>query len=289
MRELTFQEGAEQGERLKEPGNSLVDKTIGVSKALARSQVKWTPEERKLFAMVLSKIRWAEDGNSNTVALDKNEIIEALALKVDGTDRSRYLRLAFQRLAKDSEVHWTDPEDAEVWNDDFLILGRRSTRGEIRVTINPVFMPHLENLVRNMPFLTVWTSDIFKFKSKHAFALFERLRLDYDSRYITNIRRYTTKELKSIFGLTKEDYTRKDGSFDRTNFEKKVLNVAIAEINQHSKMMSILPNGKARNGLSFYDKGKKNGFVAFYEFRYFCKTRVVDAEPEENDFGQRYK
>lgn len=284
MRELAFKEGAEHAEKLREPDNSLLDKTTAVSKALARSQVAWTVEEKKLFVACLTKIKWSEGNNCNVVELEKTEVVNALGLDLDASDRSRYLRGAFQRLAKDSMVHWTSPEDAEEWQDAFLITGIRSTRGKIKVTINPDFMVHLQNLFKNMPFLTIWSSDVFKFKSRHSFSLFERLRLDYDSRYTTNFRRYTTRELKGIFGLSKEDYTRKkDGSFDRTNFEKRVLDTAISEINQHSKMMSILPNGKAKNGkLSFYEKGKKNGYIAYYEFRYFCKTRVVDAEPEGN-------
>ena len=30
---------------------------------------------------------------------------------------------------------------------------------------------------------------------------------------------YTTKQLKEIFGLSKDDYCKKDGKFDRNNFE----------------------------------------------------------------------
>lgn len=275
--ELYFDEKSLPGNRPRETKNSLVDEMTAVSRSLAKTQIKWSPEEKKLFIMCLTQINWSEGGNSNVIELDKEEITDALGLKLDSSGRSKYLREAFRKLARDSEVHWTDPNDAEIWSDDFLILGRRSTRGKIFVTINPVFMPHLENLVKNTPYLTIWSTDVYGFKSRFSFALFEELRLHYDTRYITNYRTYSTKQLKEIFGLGRDDYMRpKDkGGFDRANFEKRALDVAIEEINR-TKMMQILPNGSNSKGnMVFYKKHKKNGYVTGYEFKYFVKTKMM--------------
>lgn len=280
--ELGFRFGSVPAEKPKHEKNSLQDEVIAVSRSLARAQKAWTVEERKLFCAVLTKIRWSESGNNTIVELDKQELIESLGLKMDASDRSRYLREAFRKLAIHSEVRWTDEADRELWRDGFLIITRWSSRGSIFVELNPVFMPHLENLIRGMPFITIWSSDVFKFKSRHTMALFEALRLSFDSRYSSNYKTFTTKELKQIFGLGKDDYVRKDGSFARTSFEKWVLDVAVHEINESSKMMSVLPCGTNKKGeLVFYKKHKKNGYVSGYEFRFFVKTQLVAHEPEE--------
>lgn len=280
--ELGFRFGAIAPEKPQEPKNSVMDEMIAVSRSLAKAQISWTVEERKLFCAVLTKIRWSKGGNNNVIELDKAELVEALSLKLDASDRSRYLRDAFRKLARDSEIRWTDPEDKELWEDGFLIISRWSTRGSIFVEINPRYMIHLENLVKGLPFITVWSSDIYRFKSRHTMALFEALRLSYDSRYTTNYKTFTTHELKDIFGLSKDDYTRKDGSFARTNFEKWVLDVAIKEINESSKMMAIMPSGRNKKGdFAFYKKHKKNGYVSGYEFKFFVKTQLTSYDPNE--------
>lgn len=257
--------------------NSLRNQLIAISRALARAKINWTPEERKLFAMILTKIIWSKGNNSNIIELDKVEIIECLGLKLDSDHRSTYLRRAFKKLATDSEVSWTDPRDKEVWVDDPIIHKRFSRRGKIYVEINKEFMPHLENLVQDNSFITMFSDDIYGFHSRFTFALFDELRLHYDSRVMRNIRDYSTKQLKSIFRLKKNDYCRKDGSFNRTMFEKKTLDVAIKEINE-SKMMSILPFVH-RDGRepTYYEKVKQNGKVVAYRFQYYVRTKVDTA------------
>lgn len=283
--ELYFDENSLPGNRPIEAKNSVVDEMTAVSRSLAKTQINWSPEEKKLFIMCLTQINWAKGGNSNVIELDKREIIEALGIQIDAHLQSHYLREAFRKLARDSEVHWTDPNDQEIWSDDFLILGRRSTRGKMYVTINPVFMPHLENLIKNTPYLTIWSTDVYGFKSRFSFALFEELRLRYDARYTTNYRTYSTKQLKDLFGLGKDDYMRpkEKGGFNRNLFEKRVLDVAVSEINR-TQMMQILPNGTNSKGKPlFYKKTKKNGFVTGYEFKYFLKTRIMPNEIHEDD------
>ena len=39
-----------------------------------------------------------------------------------------------------------------------------------------------------------------------------------------------------MFGFSKDDYCKKDGKFDRNNFEKYTIEVAIKEINQNTRM-----------------------------------------------------
>lgn len=272
-------------ERPKEPKNSLFDEVTAISRSLAKTQINWNVEEKKLFMAILTHIRWTESGNSTVIELNKRELVKALRLEIDSSDQSRYLREAFRKLARDSEVHWTDPEDKQLWRDDFLILSRWSSRGSIFVQINDRFMPHLENLIRNTPFLTFWSSDVYGFKSRFSFLLYEELRLHYDNQHLTNYRQYSTQELKRIFQLSKTDYMRskEQGGFNRTGFERQVLNVAIDEINK-TRTMQIIANGISKKGnMLFYKKIKKDGLIVAYEFRYIVKTKLVNSEERNED------
>lgn len=67
---------------------------------------------------------------------------------------------------------------------------------------------------------------------------------------------FTTKELKTLFGLSKDDYVKKDGHFNRTTFENRTIDVAIKDINEKSKCIQNLR----------YEKRKKNGRVQGYVF-----------------------
>lgn len=260
------------GFKLKKPENSLQNRMVAMAKSLAKAQIKWTANQKKLFIMVLTKIDWSKSGNSNVVELDKNEIIDALKLNINASDKSIYLRNEFRKLATNSFVSWTSKEDRDIWEDGFLFVKWGSSRNKMNITINQDYMPLLENLVGTYQFLTMWSNDMYSFKSKFSFALFEELRMNYDNRYFTNERDYTTKQLKELFGLTKDDYMNgSSGKFDRFNFEKYTLNVAMEEINA-GEMMKIIN----------VEKIKKNGRVIAYRIRYTVKTRTTPTQAQLN-------
>lgn len=56
-----------------------------------------------------------------------------------------------------------------------------------------------------------------------------------------------------MFGLSKDDYCYKSGKFDRPNFEKYTIEVAIKEINQNTRINV---------------EYKKNNRVANYQFNF---------------------
>lgn len=294
--DLYYNPKAEYGTRIKAK-NSMMDEMTAISRSLMQTQIDWSPEDKKLFVMCLTKIKWSESGNSNVVVLDKKEIIESLSLNIGADQRSKYVRNAFKRLMAGSMVHWTDPKDKERWTESYLITEVTSKRGVIEVTINKKYMPHLEDLAKGVSsYITMWSSDIYSFRSRFSFALFEELRLHYDSRKHNNYRRYTTRQLKELFGLDKEDYMRSKemGGFNRSAFERRVLDVAVQEINR-TKMMSILPiltgsleeptSKRGDTGVKLYRKIKENGRVKWYEFRYCVKTETEPPSDDEINFS----
>lgn len=261
-----------------EDSNSLRNQMVAISKSLASTQIAWALEQRKLFYMCLTKIAWQKDGNNPEIKLDKQEITETLKLKLDRKHKNQYLRKAFSKLSDKSKVHWTDPNDSEIWMDGWLIVGVRSTRSEIIVMFNNYYMPHLQNLAQS--YITFLTDDIYSFKSRFSYILFHELRLHCDTRR-TNLRTYTTMQLKELFGLSKDDYVRKDGKFDRYSFEKKVLDVAIEEIN-HTQMIQIQPlpemEATPKKPNKLYEKIKKGGLVVGYRLKYIVKVKTERSE-----------
>lgn len=279
---MYMKSGAKLGNEPKEPINSLKNQIVAMSRSLAKTQSQMNLEQKKLMVMLLTKIRWSCGDNSNVLTLNKLEVLDALELQ---NEKTGYVRKALEKMVGNSMVRWTDPDDAEHWRSDMLFTGVTSEKGTVSVTVNPYYMPLLENLVHNTPYITIWSNDVYSFNSRFAFALFEDLRLHWDDRYRINYRSYTTKQLKEIFGLDKADYVRKDGSFDRYQFEKKTIDRAISEINE-TEMIRIMPTSEDRKGrVQFYKKLKEFGEIKGYQIAYICRTRT-DSPEKQNSQGE---
>lgn len=264
--------------------NSLENQMVAMGKALIRAKKSMSLEERKLLTMALTKIKWAKADNDLCVELSKIEIAEIMKWQLDGSDRSTKVRKLANSLAEHSMIR-IDGKDKDEWDDGFLITRINSRkRGSIFLYFGEQFRPLLENLTKDKDFVTIWANDIYGFNSIYAYLLFEDLRLHCDTRK-TNWRTYTTKELKELFGIPekgKGSYMRakEKGGFNRPQFEKKVLDVAVTEINQ-GEMIQIQPfigmeakKDKPNTYNKLYAKIKKNGYVAGYQFKYVVKTKT---------------
>ena len=69
---------------------------------------------------------------------------------------------------------------------------------------------------------------------------------------------YSTRQLKDMFGLSKESYMNRDGFFNRADFERYTINKAIKELNEKCRCINNLK----------YEKVKKNGRVQYYKFSF---------------------
>lgn len=113
-------------------------------------------------------------------------------------------------------------------------------RGSIRVRFDDEFIPALQYC--KVAYTRIPLDDTLAYKSRYAIIL---------QRYMTTMYRtsendsliqtfdFSTKQLKDMFGLSVDDYCKKDGKFDRYNFEKKTLQVACDEINEKSQVMRV--------------------------------------------------
>ena len=268
--------------------NSLETQMVAMGKALMRAKKQMDIVERKALIMALTKMNWSKKEENNIVELDKIEICEILGWNYNASDRSVKLRRLFKALANHSYIEM-NVKDKDEWDDGFLIPRISSTRGSIKVYFAEQFMPLLTNLLQDKDFVTIWSNDIYKFENVNSYLLFEELRLHSDTRQ-TNWRTYSTKQLKELFGMPKTGkgaymhYSAKDQKevFDRSNFEKYVLDKAIAEINkgQMIKILPIVGSNEIKKG-KLYQKIKKNGFVVGYQFKYIVKTSITAPLIEE--------
>ena len=261
-------------QELSKDENMLSNKIVAMSNQLAKSQIRWTMTQKKLFVAVISQLRWRKLGNSTEIVILKKDVAEKLGVNYDSTDLSRYLRNEFKKMVKKSFVEWENPfaeneKDIE-YECGFLFTNYRSTRNECVVKINPEFMPHLEGLLNNYMFFL--SEDVYNFKSGFSFDLYKHLQVLYDNRYFVNVKLFTTKQLKDIFGLSKEDYTnKKTKKFDRYNFEKYTIEVAVREINESYKNGGMMHINK-------WEKKKVNGFVKGYVFEYVVRQKDAISE-----------
>lgn len=273
--------------------NSLEDQMVAMGKALMRAKKTMKIEERKLLIMGLTKIKWNKEGNPLEVELSKIEIAEMMGWKYDASERSRYVRKLATNLMKHSLIQ-IDGEDEEEWDDGMLVVRTRSTRGTLILHFAEQFRPLLENLTKEKDFVTIWANDIYHFNSIHSYLLFEELRLHCDTRQ-TNFREYSTRQLKELFGIPKDGegsymfFDKKTGKdkFNRTAFEKQVLDKAIEEINA-GQMIQIYPipgSNEAKKG-KCYAKLKRNGYVSAYQFKYVVRTCTVKPDYPEILPGQ---
>lgn len=154
----------------------------------------------------------------------------------------------FKKLAFAS---WIEFGDDEIFDDGFLFSAVRTTKNKVYVKVTEKYIPLLIKLQPG--FTRLLSDDAISFVSKFSMILYQQImRLNNKGTYGVG---FTTKELKTLFGLSKDDYM--SGSrFDRYNFEKYTINVAVKDINDKSKCIQNLR----------YEKRKRNGRIQGYVF-----------------------
>lgn len=226
------------------PDNDLHNQIIAMDNELAKQATNFTVEEQRLFYITLASIKPYQ--KSSIIEIDKKAVLDMLGFK----SHNQYSRLRpmFTKMIKKSLIL---SGDDEIWNDGFLFYKCRTTKKKIYIYVDDEYIPLLIKLQPG--FTRLLSDDAISFKSKYSMILYQQImRLNNKGTYGVG---FTTKELKTLFGLSKEDYMS-GGRFDRYNFERKTINLAIKDINEKSKCIQNLR----------YEKRKKNGRVQGYVF-----------------------
>lgn len=235
-------------------GNQFNDKLVYINSTLAR-QLHFSENEEKLFAMAISQLDFYDKNCNFSVEIRVKDVKEKLGL---AEDNSLYtdLRKQYRNLKKKTTVDFDLGNEEHDWIIGDLIRTVRSNKrkGSIIVTFEEELKPALQYC--KIAFTRIPLDDTLSYKSRYAIIL---------QRYLTSLYRtgkenaqiqwfdFTTEQLKTIFGLTKDDYVKKDGKFDRWNFEKKTLQIACDEINSKSACMRIVEWEKERaRGVIYY-------------------------------------
>lgn len=234
------------------------NKPVILANALTRRNSKFTLEEEQLLMCVLSQLN-PYGKNPETIYLNKIDLFKKLGL--ESTTRYRELKERFRNM---TGKMWVDIRD-EHKNERFgwIITGVKSDfKSEyFEVKLNDMFMPYIQELVNHYTKLSL--ESIVQFDSKYSLDLYKYLSSWKDKDW-DQYRYLSTKQLKDLFGLNKEAYVRANGKFDRYSFERKTVDVAIAEINKKTDM-----------GVA-YTKHKKGNRVQAYIFEYNDFEKLKD-------------
>lgn len=249
----------QKNETFQFPDNDLHSQIIAMDNELAKQATNFTIEEQRLFYITLASIK--PNQNSSIIEIDKKAVLDMLGF--NSQNQYSRLRPMFTKMIKKSLIL---SGDDEIWNDGFLFYKCRTTKKKIYIYVDDEYIPLLIKLQPG--FTRLLSDDAISFNSKFSMILYQQLmRLNNKGDYGVG---FTTKELKMIFGLSKDDYVTK-GHFDRSAFERRTINVAVKDINEKSKCIQNLR----------YEKRKKNGRVQGYVF-FFDYT-------DPNEFRITYK
>lgn len=234
----------QKNETFQFPDNDLHNQIIAMDNELAKQATNFTIEEQRLFYITLASIK--PNQKSSIIEIDKKAVLDMLGF--NSQNQYSRLRPMFTKMIKKSLIL---SGDDEIWNDGFLFYKCRTTKKKIYIYVDDEYIPLL---IKLQPGFTILLSDdAISFNSKFSMILYQQLmRLNNKGDFGVG---FTTKELKTIFGLSKEDYVS-GGRFDRYNFERKTINVAIKDINEKSKCIQNLR----------YEKRKRNGRIQGYIF-----------------------
>lgn len=234
----------QKNETFQFPDNDLHNQIIAMDNELAKQATNFTIEEQRLFYITLASIK--PNQKSSIIEIDKKAVLDMLGF--NSQNHYSRLRPMFTKMIKKSLIL---SGDDEIWNDGFLFYKCRTTKKKIYIYVDDEYIPLLIKLQPG--FTRLLSDDAISFNSKFSMILYQQLmRLNNKGDYGVG---FTTKELKTIFGLSKEDYVS-GGRFDRYNFERKTINVAIKDINEKSKCIQNLR----------YEKRKRNGRIQGYVF-----------------------
>jgi len=233
--------------------NQFHNLTVYYANQLARMNSKFTLEEEKVMHLVISQIKPYEK-NPNIFKLSKLDFFNKLELE----SKNRYprYRQLIQGLIKKTFVEITDIDGEELMGVVVTASKWHKKQSFFEIEISKMFMPFLEQLVRD--YTQVNLDTILKFNSKHTLNLYKWLCSWSDDKVLTKGSRYImTKDLKELFGLTKEAYVQ-NGKFNRADFERRTVNPAIEEINSKSNLTVYYRKNKKGNRVLNYNFSWKN-------------------------------
>lgn len=253
---------------MKNADNSLQNQVIKMSNILAGKSTHFSVVQQKLFYISLAAVKNGTNSD-NEVIIDKKDLFDYLGLAQDAS-RWTTLRYQLKKLRYNSEIEFSD---GDHFDDGQLIIGARSCKDGVHIRFDPYYLPLIQELANN--YVRLLDDDVVSFCSKYSMMLYQNLLKDKWK--LTNVDYlgidYSTRQLKMMFGLSKDDYVKKDGYFNRTTFENRTIDIAVKDINEKSKCIQNLR----------YEKVKKGNRVQYYLFTFNYTDPQKVAEDARNE------
>lgn len=262
-------------EELLDNGVKVKPNLFAVSRVFSQARKQMNLAEFKAFSLALSSIRWKEPC-PDVLYLDKKAVARIVGIESDPDHLSENLRRSIGDLPAHSFLKFSDRDSGE-WVNGCFINTMAFYKNRVRIRMNPDFLGLFGNLDNN--FITLWSEDIYKMTSERSIKLYEALRENTDTRNDVQKGELGIKAFKEMFNVPKEgegSYMRskEHGGFNRTEFEKKVIDPAFADLNKTDMIRIILqPDGKP------YEKVYRGRRVIAYRFfwTYSAHPRVATA------------
>ena len=260
------------------------ERMVAVSNIFARARKQMSLAEQKTFVLALSQLKWKKrpEEQSNIVHLDNKTLQNVLGYKSDNTDISQHIWDSIKLLAPHSYIEIAD-KDRELYTSGSVVATITKRRGTdyVRVKFEEDYFPLFTGLGNK--YITMWSADIFQMTSKRSVQFYELLRQMSFDKYEDGNDVYSygwgIKALKEMFDIPKEgkgSYMRAKGGFDRSNFEKYVIDPLCDDLAKCKMIQLVIqPDGK------FYEKVKNGNRVQGYRFYWTLSQRPAVAEAHE--------
>lgn len=244
---------------------------FAVSRIFAEARKQMNLKEYKTFTYALSQISWKEDC-PDVFYLDKKTVAEICGIHSDTDHLSQDLMDEIGEMPIHSFLKFKD-KDNDLYVNGCFVNTIASFKNRIRIRLNQDYLGLFGNLDKD--YITMWSADIYKMHSERAIKFYELLRENSDTRLDTQEGIVGVRAIKELFDIPKEAYMREKGGFDRTNFEKYIIDPICEDLCKTEMITLIMQGGK------FYEKVKKGGRVVGYRFLWNLSSRPQVATAKE--------
>lgn len=226
----------------KKPSNQFDNQLVYMNNVLAKQLRFETIQQEQLFAMALSQLDfYATESTDFEVIIGVKDVQEKLGLAPD-EDFYSELRKRYKKVMRRTEVEFDLGNEDHDWIIGNLISSVRSNKrkGTLTVEFNGKFKKALQFC--KVQYMKIPLDEIVEYGSQYPLKLQRHLTMMYKvGKEYARVQNFifSTKQLKELFGLSEKDYCKKDGHFDRYNFEKKTIKRAVDEINEKSQVMAV--------------------------------------------------
>ena len=219
----------------------LTDRQIAEHNDLIRSTAKMSVSSLKLFEIAVSCLDSKNPNQSSNIKINKDSIFEVMGYK--SVNRNSWLTKVLIKLQKEAFFSFSFSDEAGFHDVSIAPIGviRNSHSSKyVEIGFHPEIMPYLIDLRKN--FTHYQLNDILSLSSRYAISIYRLLIMNYNQytyycnsslrtpEQLTNYLNPTISlgELRKLLGISKEKYR------DFRDFNRRVLQTSIADINEHT-------------------------------------------------------